>query len=165
MENDNYSAILSPDGIYRYQLGRRVGDSSKTCVFIMLNPSTADMFTDDPTIRRCKGFARDWGCGRLLVVNLFAYRATDPEEMKAADDPVGPINDQYIIETARQADKGFLICAWGNHGRYNYRDHDVITMLETDGIQPMCLRITKTGMPNHPVRLPGNLKPIKYDQI
>src|SRR3954454_15761859 len=96
------NAVISACGRYRYLLSRQVGPGLRTATFIMLNPSTADATNDDPTIRRCIGFARQWGCGRLAVLNLFAVRATDPAEMKRADDPVGPENrdwfDRHLLE-------------------------------------------------------------------
>jgi hypothetical protein len=84
------NAVTSECGKYRYLLTRQVGFGDRTAAFIMLNPSTADAVNDDPTIRRCIGLARRWGCGRLVVANLFAIRATDPAEVRKASDPVGP---------------------------------------------------------------------------
>src|SRR5262245_34051042 len=89
------SARFSRDRRYRYSLSRRFGDGP-TSVFIMLNPSTADAERDDPTIRKCVGFCRRWGVGELHVVNLFAFRAVSPFDMKKADDPVGPRNRRAI---------------------------------------------------------------------
>src|SRR5437588_2477108 len=90
------SAVFSPDGRYRYLLTRRLGRSRRVATFIMLNPSTADAINNDPTIRKCVGFARRWGCGLLQVVNLFALRATEPRVLRAAADPVGPENSRWI---------------------------------------------------------------------
>ncbi len=117
-------AIFSPCRRYRYLLMRRVSFLAETtCLFIMLNPSTADETQDDPTIRRCMGFARRWGFGVLVVANIFAWRATDPQELHDLGFPhastttitaVGPENDLFICTAAVEADK--IICAWGNHG-------------------------------------------------
>ena len=90
------AAVLSPCGAYRYLLTRRFGPGKKLATFVMLNPSTADAERDDATIRKCVGFARSWGCAGLQVVNLFAFRATDPTDLRMADDPVGPENDVWL---------------------------------------------------------------------
>src|SRR3954453_788312 len=107
------NAVISACGRYRYLLTRQVGPGTRTAVFIMLNPSTADATDDDPTIRRCIGFARQWGCGRLAVLNLFALRATDPAWMKQADNPVGPENRDWFDRTFPASHDGPVVCAWG----------------------------------------------------
>src|SRR5262249_40146014 len=107
------SAVFSTDGRYRYLLTRRVGPGRKSATFIMLNPSTADATADDPTIRKCIGFARRWRCGVLRVVNLFAFRATDPDVLKAAADPVGPENRRWILRSIRRTNRQIVVCAWG----------------------------------------------------
>jgi hypothetical protein len=85
----------------------------------MLNPSTADASQDDPTIRRCIGFARQWGCGRLVVLNLFAFRATDPADLKRAADPVGPENRAWFDRTlVDDLVGGPVVCGWGVHGAH-----------------------------------------------
>lgn len=152
-------AVLSPCGIYRYRLDRRVGDDPRACNFLMLNPSTADATQDDPTIRRCIAFAKGWGYGRLVVTNLFAYRATDPREMMTTRTPVvGPENNQHIIEAATAA--AVTVCAWGAHGSTYGRDRAVLRLLGNAGIEPMALRVTKGGAPAHPLYLPATLQPV-----
>ncbi|MEP0894347.1 DUF1643 domain-containing protein [Leptolyngbya boryana FACHB-1624] len=86
-------------------------------MFVGLNPSTADETHDDPTIRRCTKFAKDWGYSGLCMTNLFAYRATDPKEMIASVDSIGLENDQYLLEYAARA--GIVVAAWGNHGTHH----------------------------------------------
>src|SRR5689334_19453129 len=112
------NAVISACGRYRYVLTRQVGPGSRRATFVMLNPSTADATNDDPTIRRCIGFAREWGCGRLVVLNLFAFRATDPADLKRAIDPVGPENRDWFERTLRPPHDGPLVCAWGVHGTF-----------------------------------------------
>jgi hypothetical protein len=118
------AAIISPCRLYRYQLARIWDDSLPRCLFAGLNPSKADGSQDDPTVRRMIGFARDWGYGGLFVVNLFAFRATDPKDMKAAIDPIGPENDDYIRRLTAYCD--ITIAAWGCHGDHLGRAERVV---------------------------------------
>src|SRR5579885_3397338 len=109
------TAIVSDCDKYRYLLTRPAEVESplrSSAVFVMLNPSTADATLDDPTIRRCRGFAKAWGCNGLVVANLFAYRATNPKELKLADDPIGPDNDKILRELAKEHYD--IVCAWGS---------------------------------------------------
>ena len=164
-------AIISECGKYRYSLTRKWADGPR-CVFIMLNPSTADAIQDDPTIRRCIGFAKDWGCGELIVVNLFAYRATEPKDMLAADDPVGPENMEYVKRAVRLAagegdrygmpPAGPVVCAWGAHGGHMGQDQTVRGWIEAELVTPMALAFTKDGQPRHPLYLKRDLTPIPF---
>ena len=154
------SADFSPCGRYRYTLrrawtGRRaVPPRRERLLIIALNPSTADAERDDPTIRRCIGFAQAWGFRSLCVANLFAWRATRPADLKLAPDPVGPDNDAWLRHEARRA--GLVVAAWGVHGVHQGRDAAVRAML------PMlyCLRRTRDGHPAHPLYLPKTLRPV-----
>ena len=148
---ESSGAVISACGRYRYRLWRRWSDGP-TCVFIMLNPSTADAESDDPTIRRCIGFAKREGCGGLVVANLFAFRATSPRDMMAADDPVGPENDNHLRWCADLA-TGPVIAGWGAHGSFRGRDAAVRRML--DG-KAMHLGLTAAGQPRHPLYLKGD---------
>lgn len=145
-------AVISPDGLYRYSLVRRWGNGPEA-TFVMLNPSTADAMRDDPTIRRCIGFARAWGMGCLYVGNLFAYRATDPTVMRAAPDPVGPENHYYLQWICYRAAKngGVVVCAWGVHGSYMEQDETFMGWMDGLAIEPRCLGTTKAGAPRHPL--------------
>ena len=140
-------AIFSPCRQYRYVLRRRVGWGPSTCLFIMLNPSTADEEQEDPTVRRCMDYAHRWGYGVLVVCNIFALRATDPTRLYQAPDPVGPENDAYILEEASRAD--CVVAAWGNHGALNERSHAVRVLLADVLVQ--CLGINRSGAPKHPL--------------
>ena len=104
-------AVLSPCGVYRYLLTRRLGRGAKVATFIMLNPSRADAEKDDATIRKCMGFASRWDCARLQVVNLFALRAADPAALRGVDDPVGPENTAWLGRAIEEARKGPVVCA------------------------------------------------------
>jgi hypothetical protein len=149
-------AYISDDGVYRYNLVRDKGDeNSQAILFIMLNPSVADAVFDDPTIRRCLGFADRLACDYMEVVNLFAFRATDPKDMKSAEDPVGPDNDTVIREALEDAD--VVICAWGAHGGYRKRDAVVLDIVREMGHVPNSLGdLTKGGQPRHPLYLKGD---------
>lgn len=153
-------ATLSPDRRYRYLLWRIWDESLRSCLFVMLNPSTADETVLDPTLRRCLGYAVAWGLGGLAVANLFALRSTDPARLRTIDDPEGPDNDRYLVEAAR-ASIGFVVCAWGVHGEYRNQASRVERLLarETD---LLVLRLTKAGHPSHPLYLPANLQPILW---
>ena len=150
--------MFSPDRCYRYLLRRRVSLAPGVCLFIILNPSTADELLDDPTIRRCIDFAQRWGFGILEVVNLFALRGTDPAVLRSAMKPIGPHNDRWILSRAKGA--GRVVCAWGNHGSFDNRSADVISMLVAAGIELMHLGLTKTELPRHPLYLPKDREPV-----
>ena len=124
----------------------------------MLNPSTADAVRDDPTIRRCIGFARAWGYRRLVVTNLFGLRATLPAALRRAADPVGPRNNQYVMRAARGADR--IVCAWGVHGALGNRAAEVLTLL--GGFHVEHLGLTRHGHPRHPLYVPAStpLRPL-----
>lgn len=141
-------AIIDPTGQYRYRLWRRwaMGPDG---LFIMLNPSTADADNDDPTIRRCERFAKDWGMAGLQVVNLFAYRSTNPQELMRQSEAIGPDNDRHIMEAASTA--GILVAAWGAHGTFRRRAQTVRTMLKDFNLQVFGL--TKKRQPLHPLYL------------
>lgn len=106
------SAIISACGRYRYRLERDLGQTGPTMAFVMVNPSTADASQDDPTIRKCVGFAKRHGCGSLIVGNLFAFRATDVRDLRKAGDAIGPENDRYLSEIMWDADD--VVVAWGS---------------------------------------------------
>lgn len=153
---------------YRYSLSISWNSDLPRIQFIGLNPSTADEMKDDPTIRRVKGFARDWGFGSVVMTNLFAWRDTDPAAMKKQPNPVGEPgtfftpcgtefsnrNDFYLYVSRLQSAKA--IAAWGLDGGHLYRAAKVKQFLT--GLE--CIRLTKAGHPEHPLYLPAILKPI-----
>ena len=106
------TALFSPCRMFRYRLGRRWSDGP-LLAFIMLNPSCADEHIDDPSVRRCIGFARRLGFGSLEVVNLYAFLATDPAELRRAGYPIGSDNDQRITEAVHESSR--VVAAWGVH--------------------------------------------------
>ena len=146
-------AILSDCARYRYALWRRWSDAPAV-LFIGLNPSTADATQDDPTIRRCLRFAKAWGHGALYMGNLFAFRATDPRELMAAADPVGPETDAWLRHLA--LDSGLIVAAWGAHGDYRGR---AAVVAEALPMHVHCLGRTKDGQPRHPLYLRSDAQP------
>ncbi len=154
------SAVISHCGKYRYSLRRTFMVGEGACAWILLNPSTADAQLDDPTIRRCIGFAQRWGYAGMQVVNLFALRSTDPGQLRVAPDPVGPENDRYILEVAESCDK--VILGWGNHGSLFDRDVAVVKLLQGAGITPYALGLTKSNAPKHPLYLKSDTVPFPY---
>lgn len=153
------TAVLDPSGTFRYTLGRRWAPGGTTMLFIMLNPSTADADVDDPTIRRCVGFAQAGGHSALQVVNLFAFRATKPADLKAAGWPIGPDNDTHIMSAL--ADAQVCVCAWGANVRGHRRVAEVLDMVRL-WHTPFALAFTDDGIPRHPLYLPGDsvLQPV-----
>ncbi len=151
--------MFDDTGAYRYRLGRRRDAGAGSVTFIMLNPSTADAEVNDPTIRRCIGFAWDWGYRALTVVNLFAYRATTPKELRRARSPVGPANDEHLLAAADAAEA--VVVAWGVHGALHERDREVTELL-SPRVELTCLGVTKAGLPRHPLYMPKRATPTRY---
>lgn len=147
-------------GEHRYSLTRTWDPSAKHLVFILLNPSTADAMQDDPTIRRCIGFANRWGFGGIVVVNLYAYRATKPRDMLAAADPVGPENDRIIAEIVEGKT---VVAAWGTLAKHQ-RVAEVLALLPA-ATQLLALEITKYGHPRHPLYVRGESLPVAWPSI
>lgn len=158
-------AHFSNDGKYRYTLWRcwapldKLVGSRDFMTWILLNPSTADAEKDDPTIRRCIGYAREWGFEGMYVYNLFALRATDPQEMMAADNPIGEdvgvtnLNDVFLRAIGEH---GVVVAGWGVNGGHMNRGEQVLDMLR---VTPQCLTQTKDGHPGHPLYLKKTLRP------
>ncbi len=157
------SAAISKDGVYRFSLNRQWGDRGRI-VWIMLNPSTADATVDDPTIRRCIGFTRDWGFGALTVVNLFPLRATDPAELRTHDEPkeILKMNLGYIESECGWSAPDHVICAWGTHGALLRRNKLVIDRLTALGVTLNVLGLTEDRHPKHPLYLKKDLKPVLW---
>jgi hypothetical protein len=164
---DNRMCIFSDDRLYRYTLTIRWADIGPMVQFIGLNPSTADEQNDDPTIRRCKAFAKSFGCSAMVMTNLFAWRDTDPQGLKRTPNPIaepGPYgafenkNDYYLFVTGGLC--SIKIACWGTKGSWFYRAAKVKQFM--DGLQ--CLRRTKAGHPEHPLYLPSDCVPFPFQQ-
>lgn len=147
-------ALFSDCGQYRYSLTRRWAEGPAMC-FILLNPSTADCTSDDPTIRRCVAFSKREGAGALEVVNLFAFRATDPAELWQTVKPELAEQDAKAISAALgRAAK--VVVAWGasiRSGRWigDPVADEVLELIAGAGLTPYCLGTTKEGHPRHPL--------------
>lgn len=149
------SAIFSEDRVYRYSLYRdwpMTKAKHGTPVFIGLNPSTADEVKDDPTIRRCKGFAKAWGYGGMFMLNLFAFRATNPRRMMKAFDPIGPDNNHWLVTLTQEAP--LVVAAWGRLGEHLGRDKTVLALLGK------VHQIGEAEYPRHPLYLKSDLLPV-----
>jgi hypothetical protein len=151
----NRRAIMSEDTKYRYQLSRSWDETKRCILFIMLNPSTADDITDDPTIRRVINFSKSWGYGSVLIGNLYAYRSTDPKVLKTIENPIGEDNISHISQLIEISDK--VVYAWGN----NQKEPDWLTKLVEE---PYCIDISKKGIPKHPLYLKGDMLPVLYSR-
>lgn len=157
----------APDGrsVFRYTLWREFEPELWTpragqfVMFIGLNPSTATETADDPTIRRCMGFARRWGYGALLMTNLFAYRATEPEAMKRHPAPAGPENDRWLATWAQHA--GLVVAAWGKHGSHLDRASEVVKLLASFPMR--ALQRNRDKSPKHPLYVRADVTTAPYE--
>ncbi len=145
---------------WRYLLWRLWDEGRPAANFLMLNPSIADEHQLDPSCSRARDYAERWGYGALIVTNLFAWRATEPQDMKRADDPVGRSNNRAILRSARQS--GVVVCAWGNHGGHLDRAATVVAKLRGAGVPLHALRVTAEGQPSHPLYLPARLNAARW---
>ena len=145
---------------YRYSLTRIWAAGQQRVLFVMLNPSTATEVQNDPTVERCERRARHLGYGAFQVTNIFAFRATDPRDLRAAAEPEGPENDQTLVEGATWADH--IIAAWGVHGAHQNRGPAVAELLRGTGKPLFHLGLSKEGHPRHPLYLPYAQQPIAW---
>jgi len=157
-------AVFSEDLVYRYYLSRiwnRTAGARLAC-WILLNGSTATENVLDPTLRRGKGFSIRLGFDGMIVVNAFGLRSTDPRLLLTHPDPVGRLNDAYIIRAVAEADT--VIVGWGANEalRRTNRDLAALALVRRSGKTPKCLGTTKDGSPRHPLYLPGNAELVGY---
>lgn len=159
--NERGGATYSNDERYRYRLWRIFDPQNQTrVVFVMLNPSTATEEVSDPTVTRCLNFARGWGYGRVDVVNIFAWRSTNPKALSMVDDPVGPYNDDMIVRAVTDVQQ--VVCAWGLHGDLYGRGRAVQRLLRKITSQMKCLGLTSRGFPKHPLYLASLTRPMPW---
>jgi hypothetical protein len=157
-----YGAVFDASGRYRYSLWRAWSDDYPRIAFMLLNPSTADEERNDPTIRRCIGFAREWNFGSVEVVNLFAYRATYAREILRISDPVGEENNRFLVQAVERCST--VVVGWGTKGILLGRDREVMQLL-AGRRNVYCLGITKDGQPRHPLYVRGEAKVVSFTAI
>ncbi|MFF7335389.1 DUF1643 domain-containing protein [Streptomyces sp. NPDC008150] len=148
---------------YRYLLTRIWNPAMPPAVFVMLNPSTADASSNDPTIRRCLSYAVREQAGGIVIANLFALRSTDPRALTRHSDPVGPYNDAFLRRAAAGAHR--VIAAWGGGGFQGGRAERVLEMLGGMRIPVSCLGVTATGQPRHPLYLRKDAALVPYEGL
>jgi hypothetical protein len=155
--------IISDCGTYRYTLTRHIPCALrwvKPLLFILLNPSTATAQIPDPTTDRCVGYAKSWLCTNLTIVNLFAFRASEPTELLKAADPIGPENDMHLLDQIEKHNLGEIVLGWGNNKLAQTRVKKLQEML--NGRPVHCLMLNKNGSPRHPLYCKGDLQMSEY---
>lgn len=153
---DDNGAIFSLCKKYRYRLWRIWDPKKSTVLFIGLNPSVATEDENDRTINRCIRFVSSWGYGGFYIVNLFAFITSKPEIMKAQNDPIGPGNNDHIMQLYRSCDKTIFV--WGVGGKHLNRDKEIISLIPN----PYCLVRTQDGSPGHPLYLKKETVPTRF---
>ena len=154
------TAVYSPCKSYRYSLTRKHTKAKELLLFILLNPSTATEFKNDPTIARCEKRSQLMGYNAFIICNLFAFRTKSPQIMKSCPDPIGPENNRIIEESLSCVNK--VICAWGNNGIHLDRANMVMSMIKSVGTPAYHLGLTKLKQPTHPLYIDYNKQPMKF---
>jgi hypothetical protein len=162
VDDINYGAIFDVSDRYRYSLWRAWSAYHPRIAFVLLNPSTADEHKNDPTIRRCIGFARSWNFGSMEVVNLFAFRATNYRELYNASEPIGAENNRFLMQAVKHAST--IVLGWGTRGMLLSRDRQVISLL-AGRKDVYCLGFTKNGLPRHPLYVRGDTKSVSFTAL
>lgn len=163
IKDDAHStATYSDCACYRYALTRTWDPQGRRLLFVMLNPSKATEVQNDPTVERCERRARALGFGAFQVTNIFAWRDTDPFQMRKAHDPVGPDNDTAILEGAAWADQ--VIAAWGTHGAHMERGPQTRRLLRGTGKPLYTLGLSKGGHPKHPLYISYSQQPLIWGE-
>jgi len=155
--------LFSNDRLYRYSLLHAIHPSvepQRLIAWICLNPSTADENSLDPTLRRIKGFSEAWGYTHFVVLNIFAWRATRPADLKTAHSPVGRNNDRWIKTWTNQAE--MTVVGWGEHGSHQGRSKQVTPLLDLS--KTFCLGINRSGEPKHPLYIAQGVQPTLFHE-
>ncbi|MBL4870566.1 MAG: DUF1643 domain-containing protein [Robiginitomaculum sp.] len=158
--NEKREALFSPCRQYRYRLSQIWDEHKLPLTWLMLNPSTADEVKNDPTVERCERRARMWGYGGSIVFNIFAFRATDPKDMRAQTDPIGPENDKWIRQIAKQSRERDVVAGWGEHGAHRNRGQAVLDIFMQEEGQISALKINASGHPAHPLYIAYSKSPL-----
>ncbi len=154
------TAVYSDCERYRYALTRVWDEAGPNLLFIMLNPSKATERANDPTVERCERRARVLGYGAMRVMNIFAWRETDPKKLRRAVEPVGPENDALLLAGLDWAD--LVIAGWGVHGDHLGRGPEVAALLRGAGADLSCLGLSKAGHPRHPLYIAYAKSPVPW---
>lgn len=162
MLDPSAGADFSPCGKYRYRMWRYWG-SGKTVLWIMLNPSSADSQSLDPTTRRCRDYSTRWGFDGMMVCNLFALVSTDPKAMLAHPEPVGPDNMSVVVREATSNRCGLVVAAWGSLGYHMNQDRAVWDAMAVNGVGLQCLGTTAGGFPRHPLYVRKDQPRVRYE--
>ncbi len=149
-------AIFSEDNIHRYALIHEWELDRPSLMIISLNPSAEDGELNNPTIRRCIGFAKRWGFGRLFITNLFSFKTSSPKDLFNSENPIGNKNDYWLKKLSKKVDK--VVLAYGNHGKFKNRHEEILKIIH----DPYCIKKSKTGMPMHPLYLKYTEEPIRF---
>ncbi len=160
-EKQYWGAIFSEDLLHRYALWRIWAPEKPYFIALMLNPSTADEYKNDPTVLGICERGSRMGYGGVIVINAFAWRATSPKDMKKSSDPIGQYNDTMIGEVLKE-DKAFLLCAWGADGNFLERDAHLKQIIKNANIKPYALALTEHGQPGHPLYIKKITKPFEW---
>jgi hypothetical protein len=152
-----------PGDCYRYRLSRTWDEKKRHAMFVMMNPSTADPLVDDPTVAKCGRFARTWGYGGIYVGNTFAYRATDKKHLRTVADPIGPDNDEHLVAMAKSA--LIVVFDYGQPGHRTLAPREIAVaqlLMSKAGVAPHVLKLSKGGIPTHPLYLLESLEPVVW---
>lgn len=152
-------AMFDSTGEYRYWLSRQWDEGFGIVSFVGLNPSTAESDVDDPTVRKCYTWARKWGFEKMVMLNLYAYRATSPEEMHKAADPIGPDNDDVLHQAATESN--MIVAAWGA-GASKERADQVLPLIRSSVSDLVCMGLNQDGSPKHPLYLAAKTQPVVF---
>src|SRR5258708_8842927 len=157
--------IFSAERAYRYvlrgQCSDAVAETPRRIAWIGLNPSTADEVTLDQTLATVCRYSKKWGFSEVIMLNLFAFRATDPRNLKRAEDPIGPDNDRHLLTEVSAAER--VIACWGDHGRVSGRDREGSDLLRADAVALECLQTNNSGTPRHPLHLKAGIRTKPYN--
>jgi len=159
MQYNSQKAAFSRCRNYRYSLSRSWSDGSDSALFIGLNPSTADHRQDDPTIRRCVGFAKSWGFAAMEIVNLFAFRSPSPDDLYKQDDPIGPTNNRWISSAIKR--NHMTLACWGNNGAFLDRAGYILSRYP--GLK--ALKLNASMQPTHPLYMKADMMPIPISML
>ena len=164
-DNETRETVFSPCRKYRYYLAQIWDENKPPLYWLMLNPSTADEQINDPTVEGCEQRARKWGYGGSVVLNIFAWRATDPENLKKCANPIGDDNDLWMHKLAVLSQTHDVIAAWGEHGAHENRGQAVLDIFRQKEGRLQALIMNQSGAPRHPLYIKRSVRPTPFFPI